>query len=73
MFLFHRYFILDFDSGILQYFITEASKTQKPRGFLSLAGSVISLSDEAPYMMVVYSASGEVYKLRGKRLKYTIL
>ncbi|XP_072009673.1 oxysterol-binding protein-related protein 10 isoform X3 [Engystomops pustulosus] len=58
------YFILDFDSGILQYFVTEASKTQKPRGFLSLAGSVISLSDEAPYMIVVYSTSGEVYKLR---------
>ncbi|KAM3928769.1 oxysterol-binding protein-related protein 10 isoform 2-T2 [Leptodactylus fuscus] len=60
----NRYFILDFDSGILQYFVTEASKNQKPRGFLSLAGSVISLSDEAPYMIVVYSASGEVYKLR---------
>ncbi|XP_072009675.1 oxysterol-binding protein-related protein 10 isoform X4 [Engystomops pustulosus] len=60
----NRYFILDFDSGILQYFVTEASKTQKPRGFLSLAGSVISLSDEAPYMIVVYSTSGEVYKLR---------
>ncbi|XP_073534134.1 oxysterol-binding protein-related protein 10 isoform X1 [Phyllobates terribilis] len=60
----NRYFILDFDSGILQYFVTEASKTQKPRGFLSLAGSVISMSDEAPYMMVLSSASGEVYKLR---------
>ncbi|XP_069586126.1 oxysterol-binding protein-related protein 10 [Ranitomeya imitator] len=59
-----RYFILDFDSGILQYFVTEASKTQKPRGFLSLAGSVISMSDEAPYMIVLSSASGEVYKLR---------
>ncbi|XP_077125081.1 oxysterol-binding protein-related protein 10 isoform X2 [Ranitomeya variabilis] len=60
----NRYFILDFDSGILQYFVTEASKTQKPRGFLSLAGSVISMSDEAPYMIVLSSASGEVYKLR---------
>ncbi|XP_069814733.1 oxysterol-binding protein-related protein 10 isoform X2 [Dendropsophus ebraccatus] len=60
----NRYFILDFDSGVLQYFITEASKTQKPRGFLSLAGSVISPSDEAPYMIAVYSAGGEVYKLR---------
>ncbi|XP_063778358.1 oxysterol-binding protein-related protein 10 isoform X5 [Pseudophryne corroboree] len=60
----NRYFILDFDSGILQYFVTEASKNQKPRGFLSLAGSVISLSDEAPNMIVVYSANGEVYKLR---------
>ncbi|XP_018419259.1 PREDICTED: oxysterol-binding protein-related protein 10 isoform X2 [Nanorana parkeri] len=59
-----RYFILDFESGILQYFVTEASKNQKPRGFLSLAGSLISLSDEAPYMIVVYSANGEVYKLK---------
>ncbi|XP_075068484.1 oxysterol-binding protein-related protein 10 isoform X2 [Mixophyes fleayi] len=60
----NRYFILDFDSGILQYFVTEASKNQKPRGLLSLAGSVVSLSDEAPYMIVVYSANGELYKLR---------
>ncbi|KAM4705122.1 oxysterol-binding protein-related protein 10 [Rhinophrynus dorsalis] len=60
----NRYFILDFDSGILQYFVNEASKSQKPRGFLSLAGSVVSLSDEAPNMIVVYSANGEMYKLR---------
>ncbi|KAM9307910.1 oxysterol-binding protein-related protein 10 [Gastrophryne carolinensis] len=60
----NRYFILDFESGILQYFVTEASKNQKPRGSLSLAGSLISLSDEAPFMIIVYSASGEVYKLR---------
>ncbi|MEE6466135.1 hypothetical protein FKM82_006852 [Ascaphus truei] len=56
--------MLDFDSGILQYFVTEASKSQKPRGSLPLAGSVISASDEAPNMIVAYSASGEIYKLR---------
>ncbi|CAN2389730.1 phosphatidylserine binding, partial [Pristimantis euphronides] len=60
----NRYFILDFDSGVLQYFINEASKTQKPRGILPLAGSVSLLSNEAPSMMILYSASGEVYKLR---------
>ncbi|OCT75898.1 hypothetical protein XELAEV_18031084mg [Xenopus laevis] len=63
------YFILDFDSGILQYYVTEASKNQKPRGFLSLAGSVISLSEEAPNMIIVYSTNGEVYKLRAADAK----
>ncbi|XP_053570228.1 oxysterol-binding protein-related protein 10 [Bombina bombina] len=60
----NRYFMLDFDSGTLQYFVTEASKNQKPRGSLSLAGSAISQSDEAPNMIVVYSANGEIYKLK---------
>ncbi|XP_053323979.1 oxysterol-binding protein-related protein 10 isoform X1 [Spea bombifrons] len=60
----NRYFVLDFDSGILQYFVTESSKNQKPRGSLSLTGSVISTSDESPCMIIVYSASGEMYKLK---------
>ncbi|XP_053265575.1 oxysterol-binding protein-related protein 10 isoform X3 [Podarcis raffonei] len=59
-----RYFMLDFETGILQYFVNEQSKNQKPRGLLSLAGAVVSLSDEAPHMLVVYSANGEMYKLR---------
>ncbi|XP_048367029.1 oxysterol-binding protein-related protein 10 isoform X3 [Sphaerodactylus townsendi] len=59
-----RYFMLDYETGILQYFVNEQSKTQKPRGLLSLAGAVVSLSDEAPNMLVVYSANGEMYKLR---------
>lgn len=65
-FILYRYFILDLESGILQYFVTEASKNQKPRGSLSLAGSLVSQSDEAPFMILVYSANGEVYKLKGK-------
>uniref|UniRef100_A0ACB8FUB5 Oxysterol-binding protein- protein 10 n=1 Tax=Sphaerodactylus townsendi TaxID=933632 RepID=A0ACB8FUB5_9SAUR len=56
--------MLDYETGILQYFVNEQSKTQKPRGLLSLAGAVVSLSDEAPNMLVVYSANGEMYKLR---------
>lgn len=60
-----RYFVLDFEAGLLQYFVNEQSKHQKPRGALSLSGAIVSLSDEAPHMLVVYSASGEMYKLRG--------
>lgn len=60
-----RYFVLDFEAGLLQYFVNEQSKHQKPRGVLSLCGAIVSLSDEAPHMLVVYSASGEMYKLRG--------
>ncbi|XP_056656358.1 oxysterol-binding protein-related protein 10 [Monodelphis domestica] len=65
----NRYFMLDFESGMLQYFVNEQSKHQKPRGALSLAGAIVSLSDEAPHMLVVYSATGEVYKLRAADAK----
>ncbi|XP_007055041.3 oxysterol-binding protein-related protein 10 [Chelonia mydas] len=64
-----RYFVLDFETGILQYFVNEQSKNQKPRGALSLAGAIISLSDEVPHMLVVYFANGEMYKLRAADAK----
>ncbi|XP_019364251.1 PREDICTED: oxysterol-binding protein-related protein 10 [Gavialis gangeticus] len=63
------YFVLDFETGILQYFVNEQSKNQKPRGAVSLAGAIISPSDEAPHMLVVYSANGEMYKLRAADAK----
>ncbi|XP_063113162.1 oxysterol-binding protein-related protein 10 isoform X4 [Cavia porcellus] len=65
----NRYFVLDFEAGILQYFVNEQSKHQKPRGVLSLSGAIVSMSDEAPHMLVVYSASGEMYKLRAADAK----
>ncbi|XP_058146887.1 oxysterol-binding protein-related protein 10 isoform X2 [Dasypus novemcinctus] len=65
----NRYFVLDFEAGILQYFVNEQSKHQKPRGALSLSGAIVSLSDEAPHMLVVYSANGEMYKLRASDAK----
>ncbi|XP_044108555.1 oxysterol-binding protein-related protein 10 isoform X3 [Neovison vison] len=65
----NRYFVLDFEAGILQYFVNEQSKHQKPRGALSLSGAIVSLSDEAPHMLVVYSANGEMYKLRAADAK----
>ncbi|XP_060163415.1 oxysterol-binding protein-related protein 10 isoform X3 [Globicephala melas] len=64
-----RYFVLDFEAGILQYFVNEQSKHQKPRGALSLSGAIVSLSDEVPHMLVVYSANGEMYKLRAADAK----
>uniref|UniRef100_A0A452J269 Oxysterol-binding protein n=1 Tax=Gopherus agassizii TaxID=38772 RepID=A0A452J269_9SAUR len=64
-----RYFVLDFETGILQYFVNEQSKNQKPRGALSLAGAIISLSDEVPHMLVIYFANGEMYKLRAADAK----
>ncbi|XP_002716290.2 oxysterol-binding protein-related protein 10 isoform X1 [Oryctolagus cuniculus] len=65
----NRYFVLDFEAGVLQYFVNEQSKHQKPRGVLSLSGAIVSLSDEAPHMLVVYSASGEMYRLRAADAK----
>ncbi|XP_025232051.1 oxysterol-binding protein-related protein 10 isoform X1 [Theropithecus gelada] len=65
----NRYFVLDFEAGILQYFVNEQSKHQKPRGVLSLSGAIVSLSDEAPHMLVVYSANGEMFKLRAADAK----
>ncbi|KAL6068044.1 hypothetical protein STEG23_032704, partial [Scotinomys teguina] len=65
----NRYFVLDFEAGLLQYFVNEQSRQQKPRGVLSLSGAIVSLSDEAPHMLVVYSANGEMYKLRAADAK----
>ncbi|MBN3325925.1 GADL1 decarboxylase, partial [Atractosteus spatula] len=65
----NRYFVLDPEARVLQYFVGEPSKTQKPRGALPLAGASVSQSDEAPHMFVVYSANGELYKLRAADAK----
>lgn len=62
-----RYFVLDPELEQLQYFVNEHSRAQKPRGWLPLAGASVTPSDEAPHMFTVYSASGELYKLRGRR------
>ncbi|KAL4657405.1 oxysterol-binding protein-related protein 10-like [Arapaima gigas] len=60
----NRYFVLDPDKGQLQYFVNEHSKSQKPRGWLPLVGASVIPSDETPHMFIVYSANGELYKLR---------
>nr|XP_014351054.1 PREDICTED: oxysterol-binding protein-related protein 10 [Latimeria chalumnae] len=65
----HIYFVLDTESGALQYFVNEQSKSQKPRGVLPLAEAVVSLSDEAPYMFQIHSGNGDLYKLRAADAK----
>ncbi|XP_023694806.1 oxysterol-binding protein-related protein 10 isoform X5 [Paramormyrops kingsleyae] len=65
----NRYFVLDPELEQLQYFVNEHSRTQKPRGWLPLAGASVTPSDEAPHMFTIYSASGELYKLRASDAK----
>lgn len=61
----YRFFVLNNEAGLLEYFVTEQSRNQKPRGTLQLAGAVISPSDEDSHTFTVNAASGEQYKLRG--------
>ncbi|TRZ19824.1 hypothetical protein HGM15179_007283 [Zosterops borbonicus] len=62
----YRYFVLNNDAGLLEYFVNEQSRHLKPRGTLQLAGAVISPSDEDSHTFTVNAASGEQYKLRGR-------
>ncbi|XP_035245301.1 oxysterol-binding protein-related protein 10 [Anguilla anguilla] len=60
----NRYFVLDPEVGQLQYFVSEPCRGQKPRGSLPLIGASVAQCDEAPHMFTVYSANGDLYKLR---------
>lgn len=64
-FNYYRFFVLNNEAGLLEYFVNEQSRNQKPRGTLQLAGAVISPSDEDSHTFTVNAASGEQYKLRG--------
>ncbi|XP_060117405.1 oxysterol-binding protein-related protein 11 [Heteronotia binoei] len=65
----YRYFVLNNEAGLLEYFVNEQSRNQKPRGTLQLAGAVISPSDEDSHTFTVNAASGEQYKLRAADAK----
>ncbi|XP_026563913.1 oxysterol-binding protein-related protein 11 isoform X2 [Pseudonaja textilis] len=65
----YRYFVLNNEGGLLEYFVNEQSRNQKPRGTLQLAGAVISPSDEDSHTFTVNAASGEQYKLRATDAK----
>lgn len=65
VFSFSRFFVLNNEAGLLEYFVNEQSRPQKPRGMLPLAGAVISPSDEDSHTFTVNAISGEQYKLRG--------
>uniref|UniRef100_A0A8C8SQE0 Oxysterol-binding protein n=1 Tax=Pelusios castaneus TaxID=367368 RepID=A0A8C8SQE0_9SAUR len=65
----YRFFVLNNEAGLLEYFVNEQSRNQKPRGTLQLAGAVISPSDEDSHTFTVNAASGEQYKLRAADAK----
>ncbi|XP_018430360.1 PREDICTED: oxysterol-binding protein-related protein 11 [Nanorana parkeri] len=64
-----RFFVLNNEAGLLEYFVNEQSKNQKARGTVQLAGAVISPSDEDSHTFTVNAASGEQYKLRASDAK----
>lgn len=57
--------MLNNEAGLLEYFVNEQARNQKPRGSLPLGGAVISPSDEDSHTFTVNAISGEQYKLRG--------
>ncbi|XP_012691945.2 oxysterol-binding protein-related protein 11 [Clupea harengus] len=65
----YRFFVLNNELGLLEYFVTEQSRSQKPRGTLPLGGAVISPSDEDSHTFTVNAISGEQYKLRAADAK----
>ncbi|XP_067891266.1 oxysterol-binding protein-related protein 11 isoform X3 [Heterodontus francisci] len=65
----YRFFVLNNEAGLLEYFVNEQSRNQKPRGTLQLAGAVISPSDEDSHTFTVNAAIGEQYKLRATDAK----
>uniref|UniRef100_A0AAR2M647 Oxysterol-binding protein n=1 Tax=Pygocentrus nattereri TaxID=42514 RepID=A0AAR2M647_PYGNA len=65
----YRFFVLNNEAGLLEYFVNEQSRLQKPRGTLPLAGAVISPSDEDSHTFTVNAISGEQYKLRATDAK----
>ncbi|KAJ8350616.1 hypothetical protein SKAU_G00257460 [Synaphobranchus kaupii] len=65
----YRFFVLNNEAGVLEYFVNEQSRPQKPRGTLPLAGAVISPSDEDSHTFTVNAISGEQYKLRAADAK----
>lgn len=60
----HRWFLLDPQSGMLEYFEREEYKKQRPRGYLHLTAAVICPSDEDSQTFSVSAANGETYRLR---------
>ncbi|XP_061178111.1 oxysterol-binding protein-related protein 11-like isoform X2 [Saccostrea echinata] len=65
----YRWFVMDADSGMLEYFEKEEHKKQRPRGCVHLAGAVISPSDEDSQTFSVSAANGEIYRLKAGSTK----
>lgn len=65
----HRWFVLNLETGILEYYMSEDGKKSRPRGSIHLSGAVISPSEEDSNTFSVNSIAGELYRLRASDAK----
>ncbi|XP_035232874.1 oxysterol-binding protein-related protein 11-like [Stegodyphus dumicola] len=65
----YRWFILNPETGILEYYMLDEVKKKRPRGAIFLAGAVISPSDEDGQTFAISAACGELYKLKANDAK----
>ncbi|XP_020601785.1 oxysterol-binding protein-related protein 11-like isoform X2 [Orbicella faveolata] len=64
-----RWFTLDPDSGLLEYYVDREKKKLGPRGSVYLGGSMIAPSDEDSFTFTVSAANGDIFKLRASDAK----
>ncbi|CAB4027567.1 oxysterol-binding -related 11-like isoform X1 [Paramuricea clavata] len=62
----YRWFVLNSDTGHLEYYVDKSKRTQgsEPRGSVYLMGAVIAPSDEDSVTFSVNAANGDLFKLR---------
>ncbi|KXJ25038.1 Oxysterol-binding protein-related protein 11 [Exaiptasia diaphana] len=65
----YRWFTLDPDTGMLDYYMEKEKIKQGPRGSVNLAGAVVSPSDEDSFTFSVNAVNGDVFKLRANNPK----
>ncbi|XP_059144040.1 oxysterol-binding protein-related protein 11-like isoform X2 [Physella acuta] len=65
----YRWFVLNPDSGMLEYFEKEEHKKLRPRGSIHLAAAVVSPSEEDSQTFIISAANGEIFKLRASDAK----
>ncbi|XP_031563415.1 oxysterol-binding protein-related protein 11-like [Actinia tenebrosa] len=65
----YRWFTIDPDTGVLDYYVDKEKKKQGPRGSVNLAGAVVSPSDEDSFTFSVNAVNGDIFKLRANDAK----
>ncbi|XP_048580502.1 oxysterol-binding protein-related protein 11 isoform X2 [Nematostella vectensis] len=65
----YRWFTLDPDAGIFDYYVDKEKMKQGPRGSVNLAGASVCPSDEDSFTFSVNAINGDVFKLRANNAK----
>ena len=65
----YRWFVLDPESGRLEYYLPEEMDTGKCRGAQYLSGAMVNPSEEDSNTFTINFASGDIYKLRSANAK----